>query len=108
RLGRDPSAVRAVEGKAQHIARMHRNADAMPVVDHPAVLLQHAGAGVLELEPMLAVVGVLILGGEVEIVGVERLDADEGLVASSASRQIDEALAAPMLGALGLARREIG
>src|SRR5467141_3868475 len=65
-------------------------------------------ARVLELQPMLAVVGVLVLGGEIEVVGIERLDTDKGLVASGARREIDEALAAPMLRALGLARRDVG
>ena len=57
---------------------------------------------------MLAIVGVLILGREVEVVGIERFDSDERLVASGARRQFDEALAAPMLGGFGLALGDVG
>ena len=55
---------------------------------------------------MLAVVGVLVLGGEVQIVGIERFDSDERLIASGLGRQVDEAPAAPMLGGLGSRLRQ--
>src|SRR5487761_766996 len=57
---------------------------------------------------MLAGVGILVLGRKIEIVGIERFDANKGLIASSLGREFDEAAAAAMLGALALAFGQIG
>src|SRR5262249_4447372 len=55
---------------------------------------------------MLAVVSVLILGGKVQIVGIQRLDPDKCLVTSRCGGQLSESAAAPMLRGLGLALRD--
>ena len=107
RLRRHAATIGAVEREAEHVARMHRDADLVPVLDHAPILVDDAGARLLDLQLVMAIVGVLILGREVEIVGIERFDPDECLVASRGRRQFGEALAAAMLRGLGLSFGEV-
>ena len=57
---------------------------------------------------MLTVVGILVLGGEVQIFGTERFDTDESLVASGPGREIDETAlrATGIAGTRQLAKRQ--
>ena len=96
------------KGKPEHVAGMDRNSGAMPVLDHAPVFTQHPRAGLFDHHAMITVVGVLILGGIIQIVRIERFDPDKGLIASGFGRQIDEAAAARMLGAGLFALRHIG
>src|SRR5689334_4533144 len=87
---------------------MYRDADLVPVVDHPAVFLKHLAPCVFKLHSMLPVVSILIFGREVQIVGIERFDSHERLVTTRPGCQFNETPAAAMLGRLALPLSYIG
>ncbi len=107
RRGGDASAIGAVERESQHVAGMHRDADLVPVIDDAPIFVDHMRAHRLEFSFALPIVGVLILGREIQVVGIERLDSDERLVASGGRRELGEAFAAAMLGGFGLALGDV-
>src|SRR5881409_439400 len=87
----------AVEGKADHVAAVHRHALAVPVAAHAAVLLLDRLERGRHVRPVLALAVLLLevlhLGHGEQVLRIEGLEADEGRVAAGLGRKAEEALA---------------